>query len=116
MTSAFGGSRQTAKAPEKGVFPLDHDGVCKGAMKDFLGCLKEKEQDHYACRELSRAYLECRMQNRLMAEEDLDQLGLVDNENARRARDADRNLEGKREASGFLAGGDQPPRKKGWFA
>lgn len=115
MSSAFGGSRQLAKAPEKGVFPLDHDGVCKPAMKTFLSCLKEKEQDHYACRELSRAYLECRMRNKLMAEEDLDELGLVDNENAKKARDDKRDEEGKREASGFLAGGDQPARKKGWF-
>lgn len=26
MTDAFGGSRVKVKAPERGVFPLDHDG------------------------------------------------------------------------------------------
>ena len=33
MTDAFGGRRATVKPPEKGVFPLDHDGECKDSMK-----------------------------------------------------------------------------------
>lgn len=34
MAAAFGGSRGVAaKAPEKGVFPLDHFGECKTVSK-----------------------------------------------------------------------------------
>jgi hypothetical protein len=33
MTDAFGGRRITVKPPERGVFPLDHDGECKPEMQ-----------------------------------------------------------------------------------
>jgi len=93
---------------------LDHDGICKTAAQDFLACLDKAESDHFACRKLSRAYLECRMQNKLMAQENLDKLGLKEDEDAGKRRNA-RDEEGKREMEGFLAGGNQQPRKKGWL-
>ena len=33
MVDAFGASRLQVKAPERGVFPIDHDGECKEHMK-----------------------------------------------------------------------------------
>ena len=33
MANAFGGSRISVKPPERGIFPLDHDGECKQNMK-----------------------------------------------------------------------------------
>jgi cytochrome c oxidase assembly protein subunit 19 len=57
MADAFGGSRIQVKAPERGIFPLDHDGECKNQMKVFLSCLKENDSDHFPCRELSAKYL-----------------------------------------------------------
>lgn len=32
MVDAFGSNRVTVKPPERGVFPLDHDGECKEKM------------------------------------------------------------------------------------
>lgn len=33
MSSPFGGSRIQTQPPERGVFPLDHEGECKIYMK-----------------------------------------------------------------------------------
>ena len=33
MADAFGGRRILVRPPERGVFPLDHDGECKTDMK-----------------------------------------------------------------------------------
>jgi hypothetical protein len=33
MTAPFGGSRVSVQPPERGVFPLDHEGECKDQMK-----------------------------------------------------------------------------------
>ena len=33
MVDAFGARRVTVKAPERGIFPLDHDGQCTDKMK-----------------------------------------------------------------------------------
>mmetsp|Transcript_24564 Transcript_24564/g.77026 ORF Transcript_24564/g.77026 Transcript_24564/m.77026 type:complete len:116 (-) Transcript_24564:666-1013(-) len=107
--------RNQARAPEKGVFPLDHDGTCKADAKAFLQCLDKNDSDHFSCRKLSRQYLECRMQNKLMAEEDLDQLGLADDPNAAKARQQAKSEEGQKERDGFLSGADQQGRKRGWI-
>jgi hypothetical protein len=32
------------RAPEKGVFPLDHDGQCKDAMSQVMACIKQHQQ------------------------------------------------------------------------
>jgi hypothetical protein len=33
MADAFGASRVTVRPPERGVFPIDHDGECKHKMQ-----------------------------------------------------------------------------------
>ena len=70
--------------PQRGSFPLDHDGQCdylcgverlsrlidpqlchtgecKEVMKAYLKCLKENASNNGKCRALSKDYLECRM-------------------------------------------------------
>ena len=63
------------KPPARGSFPLDHHGVCKARMREFLACLRTHGDAHAACRDLSKRYLQCRMESNLMAPEDLESMG-----------------------------------------
>ncbi|TPX40767.1 hypothetical protein SeMB42_g02878 [Synchytrium endobioticum] len=65
-------------APERGSFPLDLDGECKSAAKDFMNCIKQAQGKHSLCRDLSRAYLQCRMDHGLMVRDDMKNLGFQD--------------------------------------
>lgn len=71
------GSRKIfqAKPPDKGSFPLDHDGECKEYMKKYMNCLKKNNNDNHKCRTESKDYLQCRMDRQLMAKEDFRRLG-----------------------------------------
>ncbi|EGD81462.1 cytochrome c oxidase assembly protein COX19 [Salpingoeca rosetta] len=64
-----------ATPPDKGSFPLDHDGECKQSMKVFLECLRKNNNNGRKCRVESKAYLQCRMEKQLMAKEDWAKLG-----------------------------------------
>ncbi|GLC33561.1 hypothetical protein PLESTB_000088300 [Pleodorina starrii] len=77
MSQAFGGPRSQAKGPEKGVFPLDHFAECREVARRYLACLDAHEQNASRCVELSKEYLQCRMERDLMAQQDLSQLGLT---------------------------------------
>lgn len=44
--NAFGGSRLQVKAPERGVFPLDHDGECTEPMEVSLPIAEPHHFDH----------------------------------------------------------------------
>ena len=44
----------------------------------FMDCLRKNNMDNSKCRELSRAYLQCRMENNLMLKEDWKSLGYND--------------------------------------
>lgn len=93
----FSGGKQYVKPPQRGIFPLDHDAECKPAMdvsfrvehrivcvsrshvfepsiQKYLDCLNESRDVHYKCRELSKEYLQCRMDKQLMAQEDLNKV------------------------------------------
>jgi len=63
----------------KGSFPLDHDGLCKRWMLQYLLCLEGDGAKHRAghrdCRALAQQYLHCRMQHNLMAKEEWPDLG-----------------------------------------
>ncbi|GIY90556.1 cytochrome c oxidase assembly protein COX19 [Caerostris darwini] len=61
--------------PDKGSFPLDHDGECKKQMLKYLLCLNQKDNSNAECKSLSKDYLQCRMEKNLMAQEDWDKLG-----------------------------------------
>ncbi|KAI0508494.1 hypothetical protein F5B22DRAFT_620734 [Xylaria bambusicola] len=48
--------------PERGSFPLDHDGECKHVMKQYLSCIKKvKGLNDDECRNIAKSYLACRM-------------------------------------------------------
>ncbi|KAG0553537.1 hypothetical protein M758_12G018000 [Ceratodon purpureus] len=82
MAQAFGGNRGLQpNPPEKGVFPLDHLQECKQAMREYMQCLKESKYSSERCRQLSKAYLECRMDRNLMVKQDLNELGFKEPSN-----------------------------------
>jgi len=64
--------------PQRGSFPLDHEGECKDVMISYLRCIKLNQGNNGACRPESRAYLECRMDKGLMQRDDMVNLGLGD--------------------------------------
>ncbi|EKX41449.1 hypothetical protein GUITHDRAFT_60979, partial [Guillardia theta CCMP2712] len=69
-------SKANARPPKKGSFPLDHFGECKEAMSRYMACMKNNDHAHATCREETKAYLECRMANGLMEQEDVSKFGL----------------------------------------
>lgn len=75
MNSSFQQKRITLIPPEKGSFPLDHEGACKKFMLRYMNCLRENTDNNSACREFSKQYLACRMENNLMAQESWEKLG-----------------------------------------
>lgn len=69
-------------APIKGSFPLDHDGVCKRPMLEYMMCLTKNDQENSNCRNFAKDYFACRMKNGLMAKEDWQKLGYGDLESS----------------------------------
>ncbi|KAL2757150.1 hypothetical protein ACRALDRAFT_1062748 [Sodiomyces alcalophilus JCM 7366] len=82
--SAFGnpgGARGYAKPipPQRGSFPLDHDGECRHVMTTYLACMKKSRGvNDPACRGLAKSYLACRMDRNLMAKDDFKNLGFIE--------------------------------------
>ncbi|KAM8837655.1 cytochrome c oxidase assembly protein COX19 [Spinachia spinachia] len=74
----FGSKSFKPRAPDKGAFPLDHLGECKAFKETFMKCLRSNNFDSSQCRLQSKGYLECRMENQLMAREPLTKLGFKD--------------------------------------
>jgi hypothetical protein len=68
-------SKPNAKPPQKGSFPLDHDGECKEFMIKYMQCLRINKREATLCRQQSKDYLNCRMENNLMLREDWGKLG-----------------------------------------
>ncbi|XP_064393633.1 cytochrome c oxidase assembly protein COX19-like [Halichondria panicea] len=66
------------KPPDKGSFPLDHEGECKEFMVKYMRCLKNHSNDNSLCRDESKSYLQCRMERNLMAKEEFSKLGYKD--------------------------------------
>jgi cytochrome c oxidase assembly protein subunit 19 len=66
--STFGGpgGRQIVSKPippQRGSFPLDHEAECQPIMKEYLKCLRQyKGMNDDVCRQLSKSYLQCRME------------------------------------------------------
>lgn len=71
----FGQKVFTPKPPDKGSFPLDHEGECKQGVLKYLLCLKDHDGNAGPCRHLAKDYLECRMNRNLMAKEEWSKLG-----------------------------------------
>lgn len=69
---------QKPNPPERGSFPLDHDGECKSIIARYLRCLKMAGgTNHDECRLLAKSYLKCRMDNNLMAPDEMKNLGFA---------------------------------------
>ena len=52
--------------PDKGSFPLDHDGECKVFYLKFMVCLSKNDNSNSKCRVETKDYLNCRMEKGLM--------------------------------------------------
>ncbi|KAF5377640.1 hypothetical protein D9615_005122 [Tricholomella constricta] len=63
--------------PDRGSFPLDHYGECKVMMTLYMNCMRENQSTSTLCRELSKDYLECRMQKGLMERDEWKNLGMA---------------------------------------
>lgn len=74
-TNTFGQKRFNPVPPDKGSFPLDHENVCKTQMVQYMKCLQLNRDDSTVCRDHAKNYLECRMENNLMAKEEWKSLG-----------------------------------------
>ncbi|PWN38655.1 hypothetical protein IE81DRAFT_274504, partial [Ceraceosorus guamensis] len=72
------------EAPDRGSFPLDHEGECTLAMREYMKCMRSNSNDNGACRELSKAYLMCRMDKGLMERDSMTNLGFREQEAAER--------------------------------
>jgi cytochrome c oxidase assembly protein subunit 19 len=107
----FSSSKQWVKPPQRGIFPLDHDKECKEYMEIYLSCLKREQQQHNKCRELSKDYLQCRMDRQLMAKEDLNDMGFGDDTIVKNASEYDKS----KEKSGYIAGKHIDKPMKWWF-
>ncbi|KAI9899607.1 hypothetical protein N3K66_006068 [Trichothecium roseum] len=67
------------KPPQRGSFPLDHDGECRDVMKNYLACMKKvRGVNEDECRDLAKSYLTCRMDNNLMARDEFKNLGYAE--------------------------------------
>jgi cytochrome c oxidase assembly protein subunit 19 len=98
---AFGGARgYQPRAPEKGVFPLDHFGECKAVKEEYMECLRRHAGDADACQDAAKRYLKCRMERNLMAQQDLKELGFGES----RPASAPPPAAQRKEAAGFVAG------------
>ncbi|CCT61979.1 related to COX19-required for expression of mitochondrial cytochrome oxidase [Fusarium fujikuroi] len=65
--------------PQRGSFPLDHDGECKTYMAKYLSCMKKvRGLNDEECRDLAKAYLSCRMDRNLMARDEFKNLGFTE--------------------------------------
>ena len=76
-----GGGQKTQKPipPERGSFPLDHDGECKPIIADYLRCLRRvRGTNDEECRMMAKNYLKCRMDHNLMAPDEFKNLGFAD--------------------------------------
>ena len=95
---SMGSGMQVVKPPQRGIFPLDHMAECRNAMEEYVLCLQHNNDYHYKCQDLSKQYLQCRMDHQLMSKENLNQLGYsYQVENAR-------EYNNEKERTGYIAG------------
>eukprot|EP00980_Cylindrotheca_fusiformis_P010128 scaffold2253_cov119-Cylindrotheca_fusiformis.AAC.3 len=107
----FSTSKQFVRPPQRGIFPLDHDADCRPYMETYLDCLKGSKDVHHKCRELSKEYLQCRMDNQLMSKENLDDLGYGKDKEVKGAHEYDK----AKEKAGYVAGKHIAKKEKWWF-
>ncbi|XP_066148107.1 cytochrome c oxidase assembly protein COX19 [Euwallacea fornicatus] len=76
----FGQKLFKPSPPEKGSFPLDHEGLCNKSMVNYMRCLNRTNNKNSECRLEAKQYLDCRMKNNLMASEEWSKLGFTNEE------------------------------------
>lgn len=77
-SNVFGAKKFIPTAPDKGSFPLDHEGECKEFYQKYMLCLNSTDHNSSKCRPQSKDYLDCRMRHGLMAKESWRKLGFAD--------------------------------------
>ncbi|UJR26965.1 hypothetical protein I4U23_008272 [Adineta vaga] len=76
MTSYTLGQKYiTPTKPERGVFPLDHEGECKETMLKYMLCLSRHDNKPSQCQAESKDYFQCRMDRKLMKKHEWEDLG-----------------------------------------
>jgi cytochrome c oxidase assembly protein subunit 19 len=105
------GSKQVVRPPQRGIFPLDHLAECQSQMQSYVDCLQANRDVHHLCRELSKLYLQCRMDRGLMAKEDLGAMGYGPEQDVRGAREYDSS----KERAGFVAGTHISDKESKWW-
>jgi hypothetical protein len=108
---SMGAGKQVVRPPQRGIFPLDHGAECRSTMESYLSCLHESKEVHHKCRDYSKQYLQCRMDNQLMAKENLDQLGFSEDAAVHGAKEYDKS----KEIAGFTAGKHISHKSKWWW-
>lgn len=116
-STSLSGRSLAPRPPLKGSFPLDHLGECKPLAQLYAACLQEHSGTASKCRKLAREYLECRMSNGLMAEEELSRLGISPESDIsllKNTEDINRDNDKHRveEKKGFVAGMRTAKRRK----
>ncbi|EDO07225.1 Cytochrome c oxidase assembly protein COX19 domain protein [Babesia bovis T2Bo] len=107
--------RLTAIPPDRGSFPLDHEGLCKDVSERYLRCVKQLRGNAFDCRSLAAEYMKCRIENNLLVEEPLSNFGFREKDiqpchqesvvnTAVRGNDLIPQRESRKEAQGFIAG------------
>lgn len=76
--NVFGAKQFKPTPPEKGSFPLDHEGECKQFYAKYMICLHDTKFEASKCRQESKDYLGCRMDKGLMTKESWEKLGFAD--------------------------------------
>jgi len=77
-SNVFGAKQFKPTAPDKGSFPLDHEGECRQFYVKYMICLNNTDFDASKCRQESKDYLGCRMEKGLMEKETWKRLGYQD--------------------------------------
>lgn len=107
----MGKPKQVVQPPQRGIFPLDHFRECSDPMEKYVQCLKDNREKHHLCRDMSREYLQCRMDRGLMASENLDEMGFSDQQKVNKTEEYDY----AKEKEGFVAGKHISKAGKWWF-
>lgn len=105
---SMGAGQQVVRPPQRGIFPLDHERSCSAPMEQYLDCLAKHDDRHYQCQDFSKLYLQCRMENGLMSQEDLNNLGYAHKITTAKEYDL------SKEKEGFVAG-KHINQKRSWF-
>jgi len=66
-SNVFGSKTFKGAPPDKGSFPLDHDGECKPQFLKYMVCLSSNNSSATICKAEAKEYLSCRMDKNLMA-------------------------------------------------